>query len=660
MISKWLALLILPLYSFPLFAQEEQEVIQHMEHSGSRERIIALSLYCDHNVFSRGRTREKLDLLLAAGYRIASRDNDKEFKDYLDFYSRMSELMFIPYNDMHQSELAVLEIWRKALDHYESKGEKRFQAICQAQIGESHFLLKQYSESIESLLKARALFDEVGYDQFPLIGRHLHYMALIFYFFREYDEVIELMNISIRLPPHESNMDIQRHNTLGAALLRLKQFAKAEEAFKTTIETAASYNDDLWVAIASGYLANCYIEQGRYPEALGLYESTLKYAEDKKDVYRKEYSEHLLGVAKVHILLNQLPQAQKYLEEINFKSIESTRTMHIFNKSHQDINYWLNYYDVLHRFYRASKKYDQAYFYSDSLYRFKYLIDSTFNRLEVEVVQNRMETQKEKYEREERDALVKTQNQLLAFFIVLVIVVVTSAVLLLLRNRKVRSQNLLINQQMESLQKILNQKQVLLKELQHRVKNNLQHVISILEIQKESVDFNNIEELVRENQNRIHSMALLHSKLDNMEEANMVNMKEYLTGLSGLVKDSYGSDGKEVELSLRCETDYLSIEKALPVGLITVELISNSIKHAFENRDRGTIHLALRRDDATKENVLDYTDDGKGFDFTVKNSKGLGLEIIRGLIDQLNGRVETHTAKGFCLRMYFQSEKQIA
>lgn len=641
------------LFSIPLFAQEEQQLIQRMEQSDSRERILALSVYCDENVFSKGRTPLKFNFLLKEGYRIAESDNDKAFKDYLGFYSRMRELMFIPIKDLQKSEEVVVKLWKEALQYYESIGDERFMAICRAQIGESYFLQKEYGESIENLLKAKSLFQKVGYDRFPMIGRYLHQMALIFYFFREYDRVVELMKISIQQPPYNPNYDIQRYNTLGAAYMYLKRTKEAEEAFIKTIQTATFYSENIWIALGSGYLANLYIERGKYKEALHLYESTLNYTEELKNIYVKEYSEHLLGAAKVYLLLKQLPQAQKCLEKINFRDVASTREKHVFGKAHQDINYWTNYYDVCYRLHRAAKNYEKAYLYSDSLYKFKYLIDSTFNRLQVEVIQNRIETQKQQFEIEEQEALVKTKNQLLVFFIILVIVIVVSAVLLLLWNRKVRSQNLLINKQMGTLQKILDQKQVLLKELQHRVKNNLQHVISILEIQKESVDFSNIDELVRENQNRIHSMALLHSKLNGVEDINMVNLSDYLTSLSGLVKDSYGSYGKDIELSLHCETEYMEIEKALPVGLIVVELISNSIKHAFENRDEGTIGIRVWHDEEKQENVLNYKDDGKGFDFTTKNEKGLGLEIIKGLIDQLNGRIESNVKSGFELNISF-------
>ncbi|MDD3004893.1 histidine kinase dimerization/phosphoacceptor domain -containing protein [Flavobacterium sp.] len=187
-------------------------------------------------------------------------------------------------------------------------------------------------------------------------------------------------------------------------------------------------------------------------------------------------------------------------------------------------------------------------------------------------------------------------------------------------------------------------------ELQHRVKNNLQHVISILEIQKESADFNNIEELIRGNQNRIHSMALLHKKLNVSDNVNDVDLKKYITELSEIVKESYSNHKKNITLIVKCELENISIDKALPLGLITVELISNSIKHAFKNKKIGLIRIEITKDKTTK---LYYADNGIGFDFNKISEIGLGQEIIKGLIDQLDGKIETDSSNGFELTVEF-------
>ena len=207
--------------------------------------------------------------------------------------------------------------------------------------------------------------------------------------------------------------------------------------------------------------------------------------------------------------------------------------------------------------------------------------------------------------------------------------------------------------QKDEIEKTIEQKQVLLSELQHRVKNNLQYVISILEIQKESVNHSNLDDLIKSNQNRIHSIALLHKKLNVSESVNDVDLKRYITDLSELVKDSYDNKFKNVSLFITCEIAILSITKALPLGLIIVELVSNSMKHAFTNQQNGIINIEITYNDNSKKNCLHFIDNGKGFDFINVETKGLGVEIMKGLIDQLNGKIETQTKKGFELKINF-------
>lgn len=248
------------------------------------------------------------------------------------------------------------------------------------------------------------------------------------------------------------------------------------------------------------------------------------------------------------------------------------------------------------------------------------------------------------------------QNALIAFLIFLGVI----SLVLIYNNRQkqkgvaiLQEKNKEISLQKDEIEKTMEQKQILLSELQHRVKNNLQYVISILEIQKESVNHNNIDDLIRSNQNRIHSIALLHKKLNVSESVNEVDLKRYVTELAELVKDSYEVKEKNVSLFITCEIPVLSITKALPLGLIVVELVSNSMKHAFKNQPHGLINIEVSHDEITKKSCLHYIDNGVGFDFINVETKGLGVEIMKGLIDQLNGTIETQYKKGFELKVCF-------
>ena len=639
------------LFGYCATAQREQDIIRHIENADSEERIRSVCMLYD-DIVTFGETSEKFDIVLAECYRIAKKDNDTKFKEYLDFYKRARAVMLISDSNLYVRKAKMLKIWEEISEHYRSAGNEYFMAICDTYLGHFYFMQKEYDKSIEKLLVADEGFKKTGYDKFPDIGKHLHSIALIFYFFRQYEKVAELMEISVRLHPYRENYHIQRYNTLGAAYTHLKKYKKAESAFEKTVETAASYKDSLWIAIASRGLGKVYLYEEKYTEALDLYKSTLKYIKKTDNAQSKEYSGHLLGLAKACVFVNNLPKARKYLDGINYTTASGTEEpLFNFGVSYQDVNYLLDFYEVQHRYYFALKEYKKAYFYADSLYAIKYKIDSTFNWLGIQVAQNRIEAQYKQYENEKKEAVIKSKNQQMFFISSLLAVIAMTTLLIIRKNREISRKNKIINKQLAELSKTLEQKQMLLSELQHRVKNNLQHVISILEIQKESVDFNNIDELIRGNQNRIRSMALLHKKLDTAESVNEVDLKRYVTELSELVKESYDSHKKKISIDIQCDTETISIEKALPLGLIIVELVSNSMKHAFKNRSIGIINIEITKDQYS--NKLYYADNGTGFDFNSTSEKGLGQEIIKGLIDQLDGTTETNSNNGFELKIYF-------
>lgn len=289
---------------------------------------------------------------------------------------------------------------------------------------------------------------------------------------------------------------------------------------------------------------------------------------------------------------------------------------------------------------------DSAYYYFKKYHKTLLMEKDKMENSEIQKIS-------ERYQNDKKETIIKSKNQQMILIASLLAIIIFGSILLYRKNRQISKQNKIIGKQLGELTKTLEQKQILLAELQHRVKNNLQHVISILEIQKESVNFNNIDELIRGNQNRIHSMALLHKKLNVIENVNNISLKRYITELSELVKESYDNNKKKINLSVSCNIDNITIEKALPIGLIIVELVSNSMKHAFKKRSIGIITIEITNDPISLQNKIHYTDNGDGFDFNKKNEKGLGIEIIKGLIDQLNGVIEAHNNNGFELTISF-------
>lgn len=418
-----------------------------------------------------------------------------------------------------------------------------------------------------------------------------------------------------------------------ASFLRLKEdFAGVIENAEKALKYGQKYRNAEDIANAHTMLGGGYAGKGEKQKAIDQFKRAIPY-------YKKTNNHTFLAMMYRNI-------SREYFKHSEFK------------KAHSYIDSAYLYYDKMSYFYKEflplmrldlyseEKKWDSAFVYLKDFHNL------SFSNLQIREA-SKIKDISEQYENEKKEALIKSKNLQIIWTGGLLGVIVLASILLFRKNREVSRKNKVINQQLAELSKTLEQKQVLLSELQHRVKNNLQHVISILEIQKESVDFNNIDELIRGNQNRIHSMALLHKKLNIADNVNDVDLKRYVTELAELVKESYDNHKKKIKLNVKCEVEEISIEKALPIGLIITELVSNSMKHAFNKRSVGIINIELTKSEETGNNQLYYSDNGEGFDFNATIEKGLGQEIIKGLIDQLSGNVEAKNNNGFELTVYF-------
>ncbi|MGE5796014.1 MAG: sensor histidine kinase [Ignavibacteria bacterium] len=198
----------------------------------------------------------------------------------------------------------------------------------------------------------------------------------------------------------------------------------------------------------------------------------------------------------------------------------------------------------------------------------------------------------------------------------------------------------------EKIEATLKEKEVLLKEVHHRVKNNLQIISSLLNLQSNYIEDKEALEVFKESQNRIKSMALIHEKLYQSGNLSQINIRDYIRDLSAKLFSSYRHDSKNIKLNLNVEEILLEIDKCIAVGLILNELISNSLKHAFANRAGGELNIDLFR--TGNELIIITTDNGIGFpeDFDFQNTETLGLQLVFSLIDQHNGTIEYDNKNG--------------
>lgn len=423
-----------------------------------------------------------------------------------------------------------------------------------------------------------------------------------------------------------------------------------------------------------------YVRKSSYHRFANEVDSMIFYAE-KANMYAQKYN-NKRDLLDSHLLLglgmNEIKKYDNALKHKFFILNQYRKSNNAFNISYSYNNIATTYLRKKD-FIKALSYNDSAYMYYEDLplinsYHFSGTrsqifeelgkIDSAFYYLEKyhegyllsKAGEEKLGTKQleEQYQSKKKELVIEQKERQMIFTVCLLVIIIIASVLLFFQNKKINKQNTIIGAQLKELKRNLEQKQMLLSELQHRVKNNLQHVLSILEIQKDSIDVNNIEESIRANQNRIHSMALLHKKLNVSDGTTEVDMKRYITELSALVIDSYDNCDIKIAIEIRCNVETMSIEMALPIGLIITELVSNSMKHAFENMNAGVIRIEMIA--LSDFYQLHYADNGKGFDFNVSNKTGLGLSIIKGLIDQIDGTVTSRDENGFDLWVSFFKE----
>ncbi len=212
----------------------------------------------------------------------------------------------------------------------------------------------------------------------------------------------------------------------------------------------------------------------------------------------------------------------------------------------------------------------------------------------------------------------------------------------------------------EEIRASLQEKEVLLKEVHHRVKNNLQIISSLLNLQASRQNDENLNSMFDESQARIRSMALIHEQLYQSDDLATVDFKDYLTTLVASLFRTFGRHAGRVRSELAIEPISLGLDTAIPLGLIVNELISNALKYAFPEGAAGTISLKVKHD-SSGQIRLSISDDGVGLPDSVDESSSLGLRLVGTLCQQLGTQLEISRHHTTCFTVVAgRSENRIA
>jgi len=323
-----------------------------------------------------------------------------------------------------------------------------------------------------------------------------------------------------------------------------------------------------------------------------------------------------------------------------------------------DIEYAL---ESLSDVYKAQNKFQKALEYSTMYHDFS----DSVNQVSHQALVNEMEL---KYAKEKNESKLKQQeeeiqiakiekirdDQYARFLFWGVISLGAIASVFLFSYLKIKNKNIIIEEAKQKIDTSLKEKEILLKEIHHRVKNNLQMISSLLNLQSYSLTNKDAIQALDESKNRVQAIALVHKKLYQDTEISKIDLLDYINDLCIWMGQFRSSDSK-INFQLDIENIDLNVDTVVPLGLIISELLSNSQKHAFKEVESPEISITITE----KENgqlLLLYADNGSGLpdDFSIENLNSLGFEIIEALTEQLNGNMTIGSKYGMFLQLEFK------
>jgi two-component sensor histidine kinase len=437
----------------------------------------------------------------------------------------------------------------------------------------------------------------------------------------------------------EYNNNVGRYLLLDkSSSVALSNFKKAKSYIDvylndvTQVKTEKELQDaKLLKGIIEGNIGKSYLQLKQFEEALPYLENSIDLIrENNIGQYSEDVIENSLALADCHLQLENFQKAKDILNE----TLNPIKIEHIIKKNR-----------LLAAYYDKIEDYKNASFYLKKNVRIADSINindsslkkqqlSTVAKYEIENSKRMIDAQKLEMERARNEMQAKDE-QINLVFISLIFTLLGFAGLVYAYLKSIKNQRL-IAEQKYIIENSLVEKDSLLKEIHHRVKNNLQMVSSLLSLQTKNTRSKAAIEALEEGKSRVKAMALIHQKLYQNDDLSVIEMQGYIESLVNSVQSVFKKGGHSINITIDAEGVELDIDRAIPFGLILNELVSNSFKYAFpEDDDDGKIYIHLRKNG--DQGFFEYTDNGVGLDEESEEraNSSMGIRLMKRLVNQL-------------------------
>jgi two-component system, sensor histidine kinase PdtaS len=536
--------------------------------------------------------------------------------------------------------------YEQALDIFRKLNAKRGVASALVRIGVVQLRNGNYDKAIGHFLNALKISEEIN-DSFGMMEANysiswayldqkkydlaLHYLKLA----EVYNEQIPFSNITLNI-----------YNHFGVIYTFYDEFKNAEYYLQRGIQLSQQPEYQGLNINMLNNLASAYSKQGFTEKAIRLQEEALSRSRKIGNYLRELQS--LLALSKT------------YTENDPQKAIHYLNQAILLAKAKKVPRQQIRYLDNITSLYKSQGNYKEALAMKERQY---ILADSFFYK---KMSQN-IESLKAEYELSKSTAKINELNYLnnkhqlelknsallrnITFAGIAVLLIIS--VLLYNQNRIKRQSNVEINRKNVSLQHLLEEKEWLLKEIHHRVKNNLQIVMSLLNSQSAYLKDNAALDAIRESQHRVHAISLIHQKLYQSENLAVINMSSYINDVVEYLSQNLDINHNTIRCT-EIQPIELDVAQAVPVGLIINEAVTNSIKYAFPHERRGKIEIQMCHTD-TGEVLLLIQDNGIGLpeSFNERLTKSLGMSLMQGLSKQIDGELKISNNNGVAIQVKF-------
>lgn len=557
----------------------------------------------------------------------------------------------------------ALELLKEGLDISTSIGDKKIQMAAYNSLGIYNNDRGNNVTATEYYIKSLTLARELN-DTFGILRPYVN-LTGIFLEQNRTEKSLEygLNGLQLSQEFKHTRAEGFLRNNIAMAFIEQGNPQKAEEHLLASLEIAKEFNEPERIARIHSNLCRVNQMKESYNTAKMHCEQASNYL-SKIDNPRSEML-HSIQYGWYYFKVNDLTNAQQKAERAltlgDAASIEQHKS---------------GAYELLHSIFKKRGEYEKALAANEQYMALNFSTENIEKNTKIARLEDEhLSLLKEKEEIEskmqiaqlEKESILSTAQRNYALGLAFILGILGIALYFWLNyksrtNKILQEKNANIEEQNMVIQEALVLKETLLKEIHHRVKNNLQIISSLLNLQTKKISDENVLETINEGKNRVEAMSLIHQNLYQSDHLTAIKMQDYLEQLMSHLDRSFKNNTKDIKFKIDAPDVSFDIDTAIPIGLIVNELVSNSYKHAFQEKDHGTINILLKTVGQEKF-CLQVIDDGKGMDTNVnlKKSKSLGLKLVNSLgVRQLKGDLALENRDGTSVSLTFQQIKKVA